>query len=124
MRVTYDPEVDALKVWTGQKSTDGTSLEREFGTALYLGTEGGHDIVGFEVLGARAYLPLKRGYDAASDILIIGEVTEDPELITENGDLVAYWEVDALEQDGFRNAIGVAIRNASKHLAPAIAALG
>ncbi len=123
MRVTYDPEVDALRVWTGQKAVDGTSLEREFGTAVYLGTADGHDVVGFEVLGASVYLPLGLGYDVESDTLTIGETTDAPGLVTENGDFVGYWEVDEHEPDGFRNAIGVAIRRASEHLLPALATL-
>ena len=123
MQVTYDAVDDVLRVWNGQKAADGSSLLREFGTAVYLGTVDGHDVVGFEVMGATAYLPFERGYDAASDTLTIGEMTDDPDLVTENGDFIGYWEVDEQTPDGFRDPIGVAIRRASVHLAPAIGAL-
>ena len=123
MQVTYDMVDDVLRVWNGQKAADGSSLLREFGTAVYLGTVDGHDVVGFEVIGASAYLPFGLGYDAESDTLTVGETTDDPDLVTENGDFIGYWEVDVLEPDRFRDPIGVAIRRVSEHLAPVLAAL-
>ena len=73
-----------------------------------LATEDGHDIEGLIVMGASAYLDLDRGYDADTDTLVIGRTTCNPSLITENGDIVAYWQVDEDDPDGFRDAIGVA----------------
>ena len=123
MKATYDVESDVLRVYSGQRSAEGASFLRGPDAAVFLGTEGGHDVVGFLVLGASAYLPLGEGYDAGSDTLTIGETTDVPELVTENGDFIGYWEVDVLEPDGFRDPIGVAIRRASEHLAPVLAAL-
>lgn len=123
MQATYDAEVDVLRVWNGQEIADTASLLRGPDAAVHLGTLEGHDVVGFLVIGASAYLPFGLGYDADNDILTIGEVPDDPTLTTENGDLVGYWEVDEQEPDGFRDPIGLAIRRASKHLAPALASL-
>ena len=109
MRVTYDKEVDGLRVWNGQEALDGASLLREFGTAVYQGSEDGYEVVGFEVLGATVYLPFGRGYDADSNTLTIGDTTDDPDLVTENGDFIGYWEVDQEEPDGFWNPVGVAL---------------
>ena len=59
----------------------------------------------------------KSGYDADTDTLTIGRTSADPELITRNGDLIAYWHSDKHEPGGYRDPIGVAIRRASVHLA-------
>lgn len=123
MQATYDIEGNVLRVWSGEPIRDTASLLRGPDAAVHLGTQEGHDVVGFLVIGASSYLRFSSGYDADSDTLTIGETTDDPELVSENGDLVGYWEVDVQEPDGFRDPVGVAIRRASEHLAPAIAAL-
>ena len=123
MQATYDAESNVLRVWNGQPIADTASLLRGPDAAVHLGTQGGHDVVGFLVVGASAHLRFEVGYDATSDVLTIGDTVDDPLLTTENGDLLGYWEVDEQEPDGFRDPVGVAIRHASKHLAPAIAAL-
>ena len=118
MRIRYSREDDYLRLITQTPSAVSASLLDDPGVALDLATEDGHEIVGVEVLGISAYLPLgNRGYDAEADILTMGKTATDPELITENGDLVAYWHVDEYEPDGYRDPIGVAIRRASVHLA-------
>ena len=95
MRVRYDREVDILSVVTDTPEAICASLLDGPDIAVSLATEDGHDIVGLEVLGASAFIPLgKLGYDAVTDVLTMGRTSQDPELITENGDLVAYWQVD------------------------------
>ena len=101
MRVSYNEVDSVLHITTGKRAVDGASFLRGPDAAVLLGTLGGHDIVGLIVIGAAAYLPLGRGYDAERDILTIGETTDDTALITETGDFVGYWEVDASEPDGF-----------------------
>ena len=123
MKATYDVEGNVLQVLNGQAIADTASLLRGPDAAVHLGTAEGHDVVGFLVVGATAYLPFGLGYDPDSDTLTVGETTDEPELVTENGDLIGYWAVDEQEPDGFRDPIGFAIRRASEHLAPAIAAL-
>lgn len=123
MKVSYDKDVDILYVGTGQNEATSASLLRELGTTVSLATKDGYDVIGFEVLGGSAYLPLGTGYDAASDTLTIGETTDNPNLVTENGDFLGYWEIDPEYPDDVRDPIGVALRQASKHLAPITDAL-
>ena len=122
MKITYDAEEDIIRVWSGKKVACASSLQSDFGTAVYMGDPDGHDVMGFEILGATAYLPLGPGYDANSDTLVIGETTDDPDLVTENGDFIGYWEMVVLERDEFRAPIGVALRRASVHLSTVLSA--
>ena len=85
---------------------------------LDLATEDGCDIVGLDILGASAFIPLgKRGYDAKTDVLLLGRATSNPEMTIENNDFIGYWEIDKFSSDDFWVPIGVAIKRASVHLA-------
>ena len=124
MRVTYDKEVDVLRMNIGQTEMDTATLA--YGPddlAVDVATIGGNDVVGFTLLGALAYLPLDKGYDAEQDVLTIGDSTDDPVFVTENGDLVAYWQVSKADPKGPFDPIGLSVRNASVHLRDVIAAL-
>ncbi len=124
MRIIYDHEVNVLRVITETPDAVSASLLDDPGIAIDLATEEGHEIVGITVMGASAYIPLgNRGYDAKTDTLTMGQTTDDPDLITENGDLIAYWQVDEEHPEGFRDPIGVAVRRASVHLAKVSAEL-
>ena len=70
-------------------------------------------------MGGSAYLPLgKKGYDAKTDTLMLGEKCANPDRITKNDDFVAYWQVDErFPDEGFLESIGVEIRNVSAHIA-------
>ncbi len=123
MRVRYDPEVDALRVTTETPEVVCESLwDPEYHDVVVdLATEDGLDIVGLDVMWASTYLPLgKRGYDAETDTLLMGRATTEPELISENGDIIGYWEMDEDEPDECLNPIGVAIKRASVHLGKVI----
>ena len=118
MRVRYDQEFDVLSIMTDTPEAICASLLDGPDIAVSLATEDGHDVVGVEILGVSAYLPLgNSGYDAETDTLTMGRTVSEPELITRNGDLVGYWQVDKYDADGFRDPIGVAIKRASVHLA-------
>ena len=124
MRVSYDSEADVLHMNNGQTIVDTATLA--YGPddlAVDLATSGGHDVVGCTLLGALAYLPLGRGYDAEQDVLTIGDSTDDPAFVTENGDLVAYWQVSEADPDGPFDPIGLAVRRASVYLRDVLAAL-
>ena len=124
MRVNYDRESNVLHLADETPAATGASLLGDPGIVLELATSDGHDVVGIIVVGASAYLPLgKRGYDAKTDILLLGSTTDNPALITESGDFVGYWQVDELELEGFKDPVGVAIRNASTHLTSSCAVL-
>ena len=124
MQVMYDKEADVLRVIDGRPVADTASLLRGPDAVVDMATFNGHDVIGFTVIGASAYLPLGLGYDSKMDILTIGETTNDPTMITENGDFVGYWEVGPEEPGRFLDPIGVALRQASKHLEPMIANAG
>ena len=125
MRVSHDthPQVDLLYFSTGTPDVGGSDILTAPGVVVFVGTEDGHDVVGIEIIGGSAYLPLglplgKRGYDAKTDTLMLGEKCEKSDLITKNDDFVAYWQVDeAFPDEGFLEPIGVEIRNVSAHIA-------
>ena len=122
MRVRYDHEFDVLSIMTDTPEAICASLLDGPHIAVSLATEDGHDVVGVEIMGASAYLPLgNSGYDAETDTLTMGRTADDPELVTRNCDLIGYWQVDECDADGFRDPIGVAIKRASVHLASASA---
>ena len=124
MKVSYDEENDVLVLTTKQRGPVCATLSSATDdVAVELATEDGHDVVGLIAIGASAYFSPWKGYDADRDILTIGKTTDDPELITENGDFIAYWQASESYPDDPMNPIGVAIKQASKHLAPVIASL-
>ena len=119
MRAKFDREANVLRIASGAPVATASSLVDDLDIAVELATADGHDIVGLIIIGASAYLPLGPGYDAKTDTLLLGEKTDDPNLITKCGDFVGYWQVDELEPEGFRDPMGVAIQRASVHLAGA-----
>ena len=118
MKVVYDPEADILSLTTDVTPATCASLLNDPDIVVDLAEEDGHVIVGLMVMwaGALGYLRLAKGYDPEGDTLLLGTKADDPELTTENGDLVAYWQ--AYPGDGTMDPIGVLLRNASVHLAP------
>ena len=118
MRVTYDEEADVLYFYYPDCIQGAAEVFRRGpDVAVFPDLPHGYGITAVEVLGGSAYLPLGNGYDADLDILTIGETTDDPALISENGDFVGYWEIDEDDPEGARDSIGVAIRRASIHMA-------
>jgi uncharacterized protein YuzE len=123
--VQYDSEVDALRIATNSGGATSSSLWYNSDIVVDLATEDGQDIVGLGVLCASVYLPLgKKGYDAETDTLLMGDSTSDPALITENGDFIGYWKMyKDVEVEEF-DPVGVALKQASVHLAKVNAILG
>ena len=121
--MSYDPEVDAFDIRTETPEADCASIDCESLIVVSVATLDGHDVVGLEVIGMGVYLPLgKKGYDAESDILLLGNMPDDPDLVTENSDFITYWQKFEDDPDGFCDAKGVAIRNASIHISKEITA--
>lgn len=117
MQVNYDREANVLHLTDGATASTGASLLDDPGIVLELATNEGHDIVGLIVTGASAYLSFRGDcYDAKTDTLVLGTKTDDPALVTENGDFVGFWRVDELEPEGFMDPVGAAVRRASTHL--------
>lgn len=117
MLVSYDRQVNVLRISTDTPAATAASLLDDPGIAVELATADGHDIVGLIVMGASAYVPFGEAYNAETDTLLIGRKTGDPKLTIENGDIIGYWKVDEDDPDGFRDPIGIAIKRASKHFA-------
>ena len=127
LRVKYSPMedgFDAIVLDSGKERGIGSiDLEHNPHIVIDLPPDDGKEPVTLEVLWISAYLPLETNEDYCSetDTLTIGDELEKASLIASNGDLVLYWRPDPNYPDEL-TAIAIDIRNASKHLAPAIAA--
>ena len=141
MKLTFayypDPAVDALCIYTERRWVCGDQLP-EHPIVIHSGVwEESRDIAGVEILWAancmapyfqlsRDGAPFKAGhpelsrYDRETDTLTWGNITDDPEMVSQAGDLTAYWqpEEDPAEDEPFFDPIGLSLRNAAKHLAP------
>ncbi len=117
MLVSYDQQANVLGVTTDTPAATAASLLDDPGIAVELASAEGHEIVGLIVMGASAYIPFGKAYNAETDTLLIGRNTGDPKLTTENGDITGYWKVDEDDPDGFRDPIGIAITQASMRFA-------
>ena len=123
----YDPETDAIWFITGDPHDETDEIDYchghilDYDSATYKPTS-------FELLSASWYLDLspERGYDASTDTLTFGDGIARSEFTVANGDLVAHWAFALPEDDPepeFYIPVAVQLRNASKHLAPVLAAL-
>ena len=117
LNVLYDHAADVLRLMKGEDEATSATLLDEFEIVLSLATEDGHHIVGIDIMGASSHLPLgKSGYDQENDELTLGSTLAET-IVTENGDIVGYWMVDAVDPEGFMDPVGVVIRHASRYLA-------
>ena len=123
----YDAESNAIAFDTGDPHDETDEIDYchghvlDYDSATYKPTS-------FDLYSARWYLGLspERGYDADADTLTFGDGLGRSEFAVANGDLVAHWAYPLPEDDPepeFYIPVAVQLRNASKHLAPAIAGL-
>ena len=120
LKVHYDSGCDALGLYSDQLSKVSAELETAPGVVLDLANDDdlSCQVVGLEVLGMSAYMPLgKLGYCEETDTLTFGAGIETASEIVENEDLVAHWRPDDALDD-FMIPIAFDLQNASKHLAP------
>ena len=123
LRSHYDPGIDAVSWHYEQPSCGGYEVAENWSIILHVPDDESRCAVELEVIGISAWLPLgKRGYCAETDTLTIGCGVETATVVAENGDLVAYWAPDEYDPDDL-SPIAVDLRNASKHLAPVMAAM-
>ena len=132
----YDSASDILAIITGRPSNDTTPLEGPELGFIAIDSAGAdrRDVVGVEMIFAASYLaphfrlrrenaPPRAGnpeltrYDPATDTLTWGVTTDVPDMVSQAGDLIAYWRPDP-EDETFFEAIGLSLRNATQHLAP------
>ena len=136
----YDPAADVLDITSGRNVAAATPLAAAAlgDIAVETGSDDSRDTVGLIMLWASGYVaphfqlnqpgaPFKAGdpehirYDRETDTLTWGTTVDDPEMISQAGDLTAYWQLDPClseEDEPFYEPIGLSLRNASKHLAP------
>lgn len=125
MQVKYYPEDDALLMIVAHGGRSGGALRDDFGVILTFEDVGVENVVRVDVLNVSWYLPLsaERGYAADTDTLTLGDKPDaDADYrVVDNGDFVSYrqWFDDGSGWD----IVAVDLRQASKHLAPALAVL-
>ena len=108
----YDRESGLLAVWTGEESAVGATAECATDLAVFVSTEDGYHVVGFEVIGGGPYFRLEYGYDSDLDTLTIGDTADTTAMRTQNGALVAHWRPDPLEPTEVMDPIGVTVHGA------------
>ncbi len=113
-KCSYDTKHGTLQISTGQPSTTFEDLGGDVYKVVELNGDD-RRVIGVIIQHAEPYVTLEKGYDAGMDTLTIGKTTDDPDLISENGDFVGYWQPEA-DDPGTLEPIGVALRNASEHL--------
>ena len=112
---SFDTEHGTLRISTGQPSTTFQDLAEDIYTLVEL-NEDNPSVIGIAIQHAEPYVALEKGYNADTDTLTIGRTTDDPALISENGDFVGYWQPDTADyMDGALEPIGVTLRNVSEH---------
>ena len=118
MRVHYNPDASVLHFDTGTPGVVGHTLYDDGHTVIGSAPEGGHEIAYVTIIGASAFLPLgKRGYDAETDTLQLGNAMNEHDKGTENGDITVRWRRDKELNSDYLCPMGVEIRNASVHIA-------
>ena len=135
LRVSYDPapRVDVLNITAEERYWSGTYPEAEWNLVVKVGENHNRDVVGLLIIGASGFVapyfrcrqessPIasKEGftsYDPATDTLTWGATTDAPGMVSQAGDLTAYWRPDP-EDETFFEAIGLSLRNAAQHLSP------
>ena len=136
----YDPEADVLDITSGRNVVAATPLAAAAlgDIAVETGSDDSRDTVGLIMLGASGYVapyfqlrragaPFKAGdpahtrYYRETDTLTWGSITDDPEMVSQVGDLTAYWQPDpyfTARDESLFDPIGLSLRNAAKHLSP------
>ena len=125
MQVKYYAEDDACLLITDRRGSTGGTLREDFRVILEFAddNDGRESITRVDILDVSRFLPLcpEKGYSADTDVLTLGDEPSGPFRTVECGDFVGYWQEfdDGSEWD----IVALDIRQASKHLAPAIAGI-
>ena len=136
----YDPAADVLDITSGRNVVAATPLATAAlgDIAVETGSDDSRDTVGLIMLWASGYVapyfqlrragaPFQAGdpeyirYDRETDTLTWGATTADPEMVSQVGDLTAYWQPDPYfteREEPLFDPIGLSLRNAAKHLSP------
>ena len=136
LRVGYDPapQVDVLDITAERRYWAGTYPDAAWDLVVKVGERHSQDVIGLLIIGASGFVapyfrvagekePRWAGrdeftrYDPAMDTLTWGDTTDAPGMVSYTGDITVYWQPDPEDAADF-DTIGVALRNATQHLAP------
>ena len=124
MQVKYFKQTDSviIKAPGEYERGSGGSLRDDFGVTVGYASPGSDEVVDVDIFDVSDFLPLRaeRGYDAATDTLTLGEKPAAGYRAVESGDFVSYRQW--IEDGGYWDLVALDLRQASRHLAPAIAA--
>ena len=123
LRMHYSPEDDIVMLYTTERGEGSCDVEGYHWTRVILPSGGGYKPVAIEVMFVSDLIPLEANgcYYSETDTLVIGDAEGSTTLVEENGDLIAYWLSEEDDPDDL-SLTAVALRRASVHLAPVIAA--
>ena len=125
MQANYYAEDDVIVLTASRGGCSGGTLRDDFCVIFTFEDVGSENVTRMRILYVTDFLPLdpERGYDADTDTLTLGDKPDaDADYrVVDNGDFVSYrqWFGDGSEWD----IVAVDLRQASKYLAPALAAL-
>ena len=123
MQVKYFKQTDSVIIEAPGEYARGSggSLRDDLDVNVGYASPGSDEVVDVDIFGVSHFLPLRpeRGYDAATDTLTLGEKPAANYRIVESGDFVSYLQ---WEEGGYWDLVALDLRQASRHLAPAIAA--
>ena len=123
MQVKYFEETDSVIIEApGEyKRGSGGSLRDDLDVTVGYASPDSDEVVDVDIFGVSHFLPLRaeRGYDAATDTLTLGDKPAAGYRTVESGDFVSYLQ---WEEGGYWDLVALDLRQASRHLAPAIAA--
>ncbi len=118
LEVKYYAETDMVVITAGERVRSVSDLRNDGTVNVSYAEEDNEKTVtrveSFDI--SRNYLPLgaRRGYDAATDTLTLGERPVDGYRVVGSGEFIGYWEWAKVEEQWEMAALD--IRNASKHL--------
>ena len=123
MQVRYYQETDSIAMVSPGKYErgNGDSLRDHLGIIVAYANPESNDVVDLDIFGVSHFLPLRaeRGYDAATDTLTLGDKPAADYRVIDSGDFVSYRQW--IDDEGHWDIVALDLRQASRHLAPAIA---
>ena len=124
MQVRYYQETDSVAMVSPGKYERGSgdSLRDHMGIIVAYASPNSDAVVDLDIFGVSHFLPLRpeRGYDAATDTLTLGDKPDADYRVIDSGDFVSYRQW--IDDEGHWDIVALDLRQASRHLAPAIAA--
>ena len=122
MTMHYDPECDAMSLRYDQPSCFGYDVAANWSIIVHVPDDERLEANELEVIHISGWLSSGLlDYSERTDTLTFGHKRETATVVAENRDLIVYWAPPKYDPDGLE-PIAVDLHNASKHLAPVLAA--